>query len=77
MFKITNLYHKERKLDVINLEGQKNFKSFDYKIPGDISSAAFFIVLTLLSKDSKLKIKSVNVNESRTGILTILKKDGC
>ena len=67
---------KKRKLDVINLEGQKNFKSFDYKIPGDISSAAFFIVLTLLSKDSKLKIKSVNVNESRTGILTILKRMG-
>ena len=67
---------KKRKLDVINLEGQKDFKSFDYKIPGDISSAAFFIVLTLLSKNSKLKIKSVNVNESRTGILTILKRMG-
>ena len=67
---------KTKKIDVINIEGQKNFKSFNYKIPGDISSAAFFIVLTLLSESSKLKIKNVNVNASRTGILIILKRMG-
>jgi len=45
-------------------------------VPGDISSSAFFIVLTLLTKNSKLKIKNVNVNPSRTGFITIINKMG-
>ena len=45
-------------------------------MPGDISSAAFFIVLTLLSNKSKIIIKNINVNKSRTGIITILNKMG-
>ena len=48
----------------------------NYKIPSDISSSAFFIVLTALSKNSKLIIKSVNINPSRTGVITILRKMG-
>ena len=58
--------------DVIEIQGNKQIRSFNYKIPGDISSAAFFIVLTLLSKKSKLKIKDININPSRIGVLTIL-----
>ena len=58
--------------DIIEIQGKKQIRSFNYKIPGDISSAAFFIVLTLLSKKSKLKIKEININPSRIGILTIL-----
>ena len=54
----------------------KKIKSLNYKIPSDISSSAFFIVLTALSKNSKLIIKNVNVNPSRIGIITILKKMG-
>mgnify|MGYP000893255947 FL=1 len=54
----------------------KKIKSFNYKIPSDISSSAFFMVLTALSKNSKLTIKNVNVNPSRIGIITILKKMG-
>ena len=45
-------------------------------MPGDISSASFFIVLTLLSKKSKIVIKGVNVNKSRVGIIQILNKMG-
>ena len=67
---------KKKNLEIINLKGQNNFKSFNYIIPGDISAAAFFIVLTLLSKNSKLKIKNVNVNSSRVGIIIILKRMG-
>lgn len=44
----------------------------NYFIPSDISSAAFFIVLTLLLKDSNITIKNVSLNESRTGILRVL-----
>tara|TARA_B100001250_G_scaffold396068_1_gene401623 strand:- start:65 stop:1396 length:1332 start_codon:yes stop_codon:yes gene_type:complete len=65
---------KEKKLDLINFKGMKNYKGFNYIIPGDISSASFFIVLTLLTKNSKILIKNVNVNNSRIGIIDILKK---
>jgi 5-enolpyruvylshikimate-3-phosphate synthase len=37
--------------------GIKKISSFNYTIPSDISSSAFFIVLTVLSKNSKLKNK--------------------
>ena len=68
--------HKEikNKYDLINFYGQKKIKSFNYKIPGDISSASFFIVLTLLSKKSNIEIKRVNINRSRLGIINILNK---
>ena len=62
-----------KKYDLIKIDGKKKIKSFNYKIPSDISSAAFFIVLTALTKNSKLNIKNVNINPSRTGILKILK----
>ena len=65
---------KKNKFDIIKIKGGKQYKGFNYKIPGDISSASFFIVLTLLSKNSKLVIKNVNVNKTRSGIIDILKK---
>ena len=65
---------KQKKYDLIKIKGLTNFRSFDYKVPGDISSAAFFIVLTVLSNKSKIIIRNVNVNKTRIGILEILKK---
>ncbi len=41
-------------------------------VPGDISSAAFFIVAALITPDSELLIKNVGVNPSRTGVIDIL-----
>jgi len=67
---------KKKNFDLIEVEGKQNFRGFNYKIPSDISSSAFFIVLTLLSKKSKLTIKNVNLNPSRIGIITILNKMG-
>ena len=67
---------KKKEYDIIEVHGQKQFKSFDYIIPGDISSSAFFIVLTLLSKNSKLKILNVNINSSRTGFIKIINMMG-
>ena len=64
--------NQKKNFDFIEINGQNNFKGFEYTVPGDISSSAFFLVLTLLSKESKLKIKNVNVNKSRTGIIKIL-----
>ena len=64
---------KKKKYDLIEVEKVNKIKPFNYKIPSDISSAAFFIVLTALSNNSKLLIKNVNINPSRIGIITILK----
>ncbi len=45
-------------------------------IPGDISSAAFFIVGSIISKDSQIKIENVGLNPLRTGFIDILKMMG-
>ena len=56
--------------------GKFQNKSLNYKIPSDVSSSAFLIVLTVLSKNSKLKIKNININPSRIGAIKILKLMG-
>ena len=66
----------KKNYDLIKIKGKKKIPALNYKIPSDISSCAFFIVLTILSKNSKLKIKNVNINPSRIGILHILKLMG-
>ena len=68
--------NKNKKYDLIKINKVDLIKPLNYEIPSDISSSAFFIVLTALSKNSKLLIKNVNINPSRTGIITILKKMG-
>ena len=65
-----------QKRDIIEILKTKKISSFTYKLPGDISSASFFIVLTLLTNNAKLTIKNVNINPTRTGIITILNKMG-
>ncbi len=67
---------KKTNYDLIEIRKAQKIKTLNYKIPSDISSAAFFIVLTALSSNSKLLIKNVNINPSRIGIITILKKMG-
>ncbi len=66
----------KKKYDLIEVKKIKKIKPLNYLIPSDISSAAFFIVLTVLSKNSKITIKDVNINPSRVGVITILKKMG-
>ena len=67
---------RKKNYDIIKIKGGKKIPSLNYKIPSDISSCAFFIVLTILSKNSKLKIKNININPSRIGILHILNMMG-
>ena len=66
----------KKNFDEIKVNKVKNIPSLDYNIPSDISSSAFFIVLTALCKNSEMLIKNVNINNSRTGIIHILKKMG-
>ena len=65
-----------KKYDLIDVKGKKEIMPFNYKIPGDISSASFFIVLTLLSKNTKLILRDININPSRIGIIKILNMMG-
>ena len=79
LFKYLNIpikIKKNKNYDFIELKRPKKIKPFNYKIPGDISSSAFFMVLTILSKNSRLLIKDVNVNPSRIGVIKILKRMG-
>ena len=67
---------KNKNFDEIKIKKVKKINTLNYNIPSDISSSAFFIVLTALSENSELVIKNVNINPSRTGVITILKKMG-
>ena len=76
VLKIPIKIKKQRKYEFIEVKGLKEFSSFNYKISGDISSASFLIVLTLLSKNESLIIKNVNINPTRTGVIKILNSMG-
>ena len=67
---------KNKNFDLIEIRKVEEIKPINYKIPSDISSGAFFIALTVLQKKSKLIIKNINVNSTRIGIVSILKKMG-
>ena len=66
----------KKNYDLIEIKKINKIKPINYKIPSDISSSAFFIVLAALIENSKLIIKNVNTNPSRLGIITILRKMG-
>ncbi len=65
-----------KKFDLIKVSSPKRINSFKINIPGDISSSAFLIVLTILSNDSQLILSHINLNPSRLGIIKILDKMG-
>ncbi len=48
----------------------------DIDVPGDISSAAFFIVAALLVKGSNIVLRRVGLNNTRTGVVDVLKRMG-
>lgn len=56
----------------VSLEPVKRLHAMDFEIPGDISSAAFFIVAALICPESDILIENVNLNPTRTGILDVL-----
>ena len=72
--KIPMKISKGKNYDNIEITGPCNFNSFNYKVPGDISSCSFFLVLTILADKSQIEIKDININQSRTGIIKILNK---
>lgn len=60
----------------VTVRSTKGLRGCKIKIPGDISSAAFFMVGAMITPSSELLIKDVGVNPTRTGIIDILRKMG-
>ncbi len=61
---------------VVRIRGGRELNGQAIAVPGDISSAAFFMVAGLIVPDSEILIKGVGVNPTRTGILDILRLMG-
>jgi 3-phosphoshikimate 1-carboxyvinyltransferase len=62
--------------EVIALEGRPKLQAGVIEVPGDLSSAAFFLVAALIVPGSELVVRGVGVNPTRTGILDILQAMG-
>jgi len=60
----------------VSIRGGKELSPLDLTIPGDFSSAAFFIVAGLITPRSEIIIKNTGLNPTRTGLLDILKEMG-
>jgi 3-phosphoshikimate 1-carboxyvinyltransferase len=52
------------------------FAARDLTVPGDISSAAFFVVAALITPNSEVTLEGVGLNPTRTGLLEVLKQMG-
>ena len=58
------------------VKGPVQLTGMDVEVPGDISSAAFFLVAGLIVPDSELILKNVGVNPTRSGVIDILQQMG-
>jgi 3-phosphoshikimate 1-carboxyvinyltransferase len=60
----------------VSIAGGQDLRGCAVEVPGDLSSATFIILATLLSQDADILIKSVGINPTRTGVIDILKEMG-
>ena len=60
----------------IGVRGGAEMRAADMEVPGDFSSAAFFIVAALTVKGSELLIRNTGLNPTRTGLLDVLRRMG-
>ena len=60
----------------IHIQGGQEFQGQTVIVPGDISSAAFWLVAGLILPDSVIKIENVGINQTRTGILEVIQEMG-
>jgi 3-phosphoshikimate 1-carboxyvinyltransferase len=66
----------ERHGCTVALAGQQVPRAADWRVVGDFSSAAFFLVAGLLAADPEVILEGVNTNETRTGLLEVLTSMG-
>ena len=60
----------------IRIQGGQEFQGQEVIVPGDISSAAFWLVAGLILPESAIKIENVGINQTRTGILDVIQEMG-
>ncbi|WP_230134861.1 3-phosphoshikimate 1-carboxyvinyltransferase, partial [Peribacillus frigoritolerans] len=60
----------------IKVSGNQVFKGTAIHVPGDISSAAFFMVAAAITENSEVVLKNVGLNSTRTGIIEVMKSMG-
>ena len=60
----------------IRISGGQSFTAQEVVVPGDISSAAFWLVAGLVVPNSKIVLENVGINETRTGIINVIKDMG-
>jgi len=61
---------------VIDIQGGQKLRAQTLTVPGDISSAAFFIAAALAVPDSRLLIRAIGLNPTRTGFINLLEDMG-
>ncbi|HJQ68139.1 MAG TPA: 3-phosphoshikimate 1-carboxyvinyltransferase [Blastocatellia bacterium] len=69
-------FDKSESENRMSVEGGAELRAVEYRVPGDLSSAAFFIAAATLLRDSELIIRNVNLNASRTAFIDVLKDLG-
>ncbi len=60
----------------VSIVGEQTPESRDFTVPGDVSSAAFWLVAAAAQPRSHLLVKDVGLNETRTGVLAVLLRMG-
>jgi 3-phosphoshikimate 1-carboxyvinyltransferase len=60
----------------VSIVGGQDLRGCTVEVPGDLSSATFIILATLLSQDADILIENVGINPTRTGVIDILKGMG-
>lgn len=56
----------------VSVEGGQTGHGFEFNVPGDISSAAFFVVAAAMLPHSRLEVTELSLNPTRTGLLDVL-----
>lgn len=62
----------DRRPGNVTVSGGAELRGVHVRVPGDISSAAFFIAAAVLCRDSEVRVVGTGVNPTRTGILEVL-----
>ena len=60
----------------IRIQGGQEFTAQEVVVPGDISSAAFWLVAGLIVPNSKIVLENIGINETRTGIIEVIQAMG-
>lgn len=60
----------------VSITNKQELKAIDVQVPGDISSAAFLMVAAAIVPTSRLTLKNVGLNKTRTGIIDVCKQMG-